>query len=352
MSQTNQPYEHRTHPYKHPERGQGVVEYALILALVALAVVAIINVLEPAVANVFSQFVQEAPVAPPSLLSYTPPPSDTPPPPPPTAMPPGFTPSPTSTPTITPTPSQTPTPSNTPTATNTPTVTPTPTPSPNILFVVDTVGSNNLPASNADNSILTQLQSLNLLLGNVNNPILVRSEGTVQASDATGKELVVISPSVSSGPSGPGNMFQTVNVPVMVMEDGLLDDMGMVGGNGGNYHGNQGNQTALTIVGSGHPLAANLSNQNYTVYGSNSSLVYGRAEAGAIKIATVVGNSNRSTIFAFAQGGAMPASPWTAPARRVSFFMYEGVVFTSTTTQGQLLFNAAVCWSMTGSACP
>lgn len=96
--------------------GQGLAEYALILALVALAVIIIVNLLEVSIADVFSRLVQQAPVAPPSLANYTPPPT--------------YTPIPTVDPdaTNTPTPSLTPslTPSITPSVTNTPTNTPTP----------------------------------------------------------------------------------------------------------------------------------------------------------------------------------------------------------------------------------
>jgi pilus assembly protein Flp/PilA len=37
------------------ERGQGLVEYALILVLVAVVVIAILSLLGPAIGNVFSQ---------------------------------------------------------------------------------------------------------------------------------------------------------------------------------------------------------------------------------------------------------------------------------------------------------
>ena len=38
-------------------RGQGLVEYALILVLVAIVVIAILLILGPAIGNVFSQIV-------------------------------------------------------------------------------------------------------------------------------------------------------------------------------------------------------------------------------------------------------------------------------------------------------
>jgi len=43
--------------YLGNERGQGLVEYALILVLVAVVVIAILALLGPAIGNVFSQIV-------------------------------------------------------------------------------------------------------------------------------------------------------------------------------------------------------------------------------------------------------------------------------------------------------
>lgn len=42
-----------THPRKH-EKGQGMVEYALILVLIAVVVIVILNVVGNQVSNVFS----------------------------------------------------------------------------------------------------------------------------------------------------------------------------------------------------------------------------------------------------------------------------------------------------------
>ena len=41
------------------EEGQGLVEYALILVLVAVVVIAILTILGPAIGNVFSEVVNE-----------------------------------------------------------------------------------------------------------------------------------------------------------------------------------------------------------------------------------------------------------------------------------------------------
>lgn len=104
------------------EKGQGFVEYAIIIFFVGIAVVLILQILEPVIANVFSEFVGNAPVAPPNLLGYTPPPTVT-----ITPSPgPSSTPSRTPSPTLTPSPGgPTLTPSLTPSSTSTFTPTPT-----------------------------------------------------------------------------------------------------------------------------------------------------------------------------------------------------------------------------------
>lgn len=112
--------QNRPRPAATRQAGQGIVEYTILLAFLALVVYVIIQVLEPTIGNVFSEFVEDAPVAPPVLANYTPPPTYTPVP----TVPPGSTNTPL--PTSTPPPTHTPTPSNTPTATNTFTPSPTP----------------------------------------------------------------------------------------------------------------------------------------------------------------------------------------------------------------------------------
>jgi pilus assembly protein Flp/PilA len=42
-------------PHARWQRGQGLVEYSLIILFVAIAVVAIVALLGPAIANIFSQ---------------------------------------------------------------------------------------------------------------------------------------------------------------------------------------------------------------------------------------------------------------------------------------------------------
>ena len=47
--------------FLHREEGQGLVEYALILVLVAIVVIAILTILGPQIGNVFSQVTNALP---------------------------------------------------------------------------------------------------------------------------------------------------------------------------------------------------------------------------------------------------------------------------------------------------
>ncbi|MCB9002904.1 MAG: InlB B-repeat-containing protein [Ardenticatenaceae bacterium] len=53
------------------EAGQGIVEYLIIIALVGLAVVLIVNLMQPAIGAVFSDFIERSNVAPPDLVGFT-----------------------------------------------------------------------------------------------------------------------------------------------------------------------------------------------------------------------------------------------------------------------------------------
>lgn len=45
--------------YKSTERGQGLVEYALILVLVAVVVIVVMQLLGPIIGNVFTEIINE-----------------------------------------------------------------------------------------------------------------------------------------------------------------------------------------------------------------------------------------------------------------------------------------------------
>ncbi len=165
--------------------------------------------------------------------------------------------------------------------------------------------------------------------------VVVRNQTEARATDANGKDLVVISDSVSS--SSIGTEFRDVAVPVMVWEAWLFDDMKMTKAVGGNY-GSTPSQTALDIVNDRHPLAAGLSGRVSTNR-SGTPFFWGIPGSGAANVATLAG-SNRSVIFGYDAGSPMVGK--TAPARRVGFY---GGAASSFTPEGWALFEAAGRWA-------
>ncbi len=497
------------------EAGQGLVEYAMILLFVGIATVAIVQVMGPTISNTFDRFVRRAPVAPPALVNYTPPPTFTAtatldPFAPPTNTPSGPIPSSTFAPTETPVPSNTPVQTSTPTATatgtptNTPTATatvacgyaaasvpatgsvtvqaedfmcggqgvayndvssggngncdtgyridenptgvdlgdsnddgtctigwirdgewtryevnttstvqhyftlriasnsssgrvrirvtnqygtnqtsaltlpvtggwstwtdyivtdplsldagstniveiyterqgfnlnyftvsmsPPPIPSPDgILFVV---GNTNL--NNGDSAVRNRLQ-------NQGYTVITVDDSASTTADATGKQLVIISSTVSSG--NVGNKFRDVNVPVIVWENALYDNMNMTGNNGGNY-GTDGNERQIRIRNSSHPLANGFStdNQLVTVTNNNQRFTYGQANNSADIVAASDTNNSRDTIFGYETGRTM-FNGMAAPARRVGIFL-ENSTAANLNNNGWRLFDNAIDWAL------
>lgn len=219
--------------------------------------------------------------------------------------------------------------------------TPTSTPVPNVLFVVG-----NIVLSLEDSSVRSQLAALNPMYPGDVSKILVMADDVVQTANALGKDLVVISNSAAA--FNVQTKFRDVSVPVILWEDSLYDDMGMVLASGLQY-GTANGQIAITIIDATHPLAGNLSLGNHTVYVSPDTMTWGNPDGvpgtEAIKIATLTSNSTRYVIFGYDTGAVMPGLPNAAPARRVGF-MLEGINLQSgLTAEGLLLFNAAVVWT-------
>jgi hypothetical protein len=179
--------------------------------------------------------------------------------------------------------------------------------------------------------------------------VSVKSGPAVQASDATGKVLVVISDTVTSGDVN--TKLRDVATPVLCLEPSLFDDMRFSGPTIGTDFGTQGSQREVALAAVSHPLAEGL-----TLPATTTASTYGwaRPVPGATIIATLAGASDRAALFAFTAGqplfGSLPA-----PARRVGAFMTGGTpqVFT---TQAWRLFDNAVRWLTEGcktdSECP
>ena len=275
-------------------------------------------------------YLNGSPVQPTATPTSTPvPPTNTPVPPTNTPAPPTNTPVP---PTNTPVPpTNTPVPpTNTPVPpTNTP-VPPTPTPGACGAQTVLLVGNTNpLPARD---------QALTSRLTTQGYTVVVRSQDEAQTADAAGKDLVIISDSVTS--TAVNTKFRDVTVAVLNWEPSLYDDMMMTGATFGTNYGDLAGQTQIVIANSAHPMAAGLTGTVATT-SSGQPYFWALPSASADIAATLVGYADRAAIFAYEAGDVMVGM--NAPARRAGFFNGYGTDFTA---NGWALFDEAVEWSL------
>jgi len=200
------------------------------------------------------------------------------------------------------------------------------------LFVV---GSTTL--NSGDTAVKNRLEALGYTLTTMTG-------SAVTTADANGKVLVVISSTVT--PTSVGTKFRTVTVPVLTWESGLYANMGMTG-TGSQDSGTKTNQSQVAVVNVAHPLAAGFPGTR-TVTSSNATMNWGKPNANAAKVATVVGDANKTVIFGYETGAVMPGL--TAPARRVGLFM-DDTSASILTAEGTALLDAAIQWArgQTGS---
>jgi hypothetical protein len=187
----------------------------------------------------------------------------------------------------------------------------------------------------ADNPIEARLRALGL-------EVTRRGHDVATAADGAGAKVIVISETTTS--AAVGDKFKPAAAPVVVLEPWLFDDMGMTGAGEGTDYGLEMMATQIALV-AGGPLAAGLSG-TVTVASAASPIGWGVSPAGAMKIATVVGQTARATIFAYEKGAALAAG--TAAGRRVGFFLHSGGT-AALSANGGKLFDAAVTWAAEGA---
>ncbi|MCB0195217.1 MAG: hypothetical protein KDJ65_24930, partial [Anaerolineae bacterium] len=217
--------------------------------------------------------------------------------------------------------SPTATPTNTPLPTATPTTAPVACTNSTMLFVAQST------------SLSTSDQLLVDHLTNLGHQVVIQSQGASGSGDATGKDLVIISDSVSS--TQVNTKFRDVDVPVITWESGLFDDMDMA--TTSDYDNNQ---TQITITNDSHPLSANLSGTITTV-SSPTYFFWGIPAANAIKIATLTTDSEKSAIFAYDTGDPMISI--NAPSRRVALYNGSADIYT---TEAWQIFDSVVDWAL------
>ncbi|MCB9155195.1 MAG: PQQ-dependent sugar dehydrogenase [Caldilineae bacterium] len=166
--------------------------------------------------------------------------------------------------------------------------------------------------------------------------VTVQDDNFVQTSDANGRQLVIISSSVTS--TNIGFKFTSAPVAVITWEDSLYDELRMTL-DGATGHGIQTAQQVVTVAGGQHPLTAGLSGP-ITASDPAAIFSWGAPTASAIQAATLSGDNTKAAIFGYDTGAAM--TTLNAPARRVGFLIGTA----NFTGNGWSLFDAAVNWAL------
>ncbi len=204
----------------------------------------------------------------------------------------------------------------------------------NVLLVV----GNPTTLSAGDTVLRNRLQTLG-------HTVTVVDDNLATSGSAAGMALIVISESVETA-TGIGAVFTNVAVPIVASDSGLFAPLKMTNATLNTDFGTVAAQTQVTIIDATHPLAAGL-NGTVSVVTSADSFDFGVPSAAANKIATLVGQAGKFSIFAYDTGAAMVGM--NAPARRVAWFA-EDTVVTKLTANGLALFDAAVAWALGGSS--
>lgn len=167
--------------------------------------------------------------------------------------------------------------------------------------------------------------------------VVPRDHYEVEASEANGKDLVIISKTVSA--TIIGDRFRDVSVPVLTWESWIFADMKMTGSGVFEDYGVIHDAITLSIASSAHPMAGGLVG-TVKVHNAPSQIHWGKPSANAFNIAVDLTNSDYSAIFGYEKGATMVGM--TAPARRVGLF--NGNV-SNMTEDGQTLVIAAILWA-------
>jgi hypothetical protein len=186
-------------------------------------------------------------------------------------------------------------------------------------------------------------EPLRIYLFALGNEVTVRSAASVQAADANGKDLVIISESVESAQVN--TKLRAVTVPIVTWEAWLQDDFQMTGPTANVNYGENLRQQSVRIVNPNHPLAAGSTGDVMTVTNDRNKFHWGHPNGNATIVAVDVANGQNAMIYAYEAGAAMVGM--TAPARRIFIHNATGP---NLSIAGWRLFDAAVAWGVGCSA--
>jgi thermitase len=203
----------------------------------------------------------------------------------------------------------------------------------NALFVV---GSTTL--NSGDNAVYSRLVELGY-------NVTLKTGLASTTADATGKELVLISSTITA--ADVNTKFRNVTTPVIVWEPLLFDDMGMTSTSTSAY-GTTGGQISVNVVNSTHPLSAGFPSGPLTSFVSADTMTWGIPGTGAVKVATLTSDTNKAIIFGYDKGTSMVGM--TAPGRRVGFYVHDTSAVNIQNHWASAYFaKSAITWAATGN---
>lgn len=197
----------------------------------------------------------------------------------------------------------------------------------NALLVVGSVALNG-----GDAAVKSRLEGLGYNVTTVDDDL-------VSTSDGTGKGLILISSTIQS--TKVNTKFKNIDVPVMVWESYLYDDMKMTGTGAGSNYGNYSSTSRMTIGNSTHPITAGLSG-NLQIFTSAKSVTWGNPGIDAYRLGYIPGEPACAMLFTYEKGANMIGI--TAPERRVGIYLRNNTA-TALNAAGWLIFDAAVEWA-------
>ncbi len=164
------------------------------------------------------------------------------------------------------------------------------------------------------------------------------------AEVARGQDLILISESVDA--LEVGTKYRAVAIPLIDCENDLLGELEMSGLKNGRDYGTDDNQRFVYVVNAPHPLSGGLAAGIQNVLtDEHFKMNWGKPGLGAVTIATLRGEPDKAAVFGYERGATMNGE-YLAPARRVSFFIWQDT-FEALRPEGLAMFRAAVLWSLT-----
>jgi sugar lactone lactonase YvrE len=174
----------------------------------------------------------------------------------------------------------------------------------------------------------------------IDHTVTVADDTTVTGSTAPTASAIIIAPSTNG--TALTTRLRDTPIPVVVMKNSALDELGMTGATSADQ-GKISSGTTVELTQPMHPLAASYSGI-VTVLKQAKAEPWGHPTGAAQTVARV--GANQEAIFAYRPGSVM-ASGTAAPACRIAYLTDNSAV-TQWSATGQALFDRAIGYADTG----